>query len=156
MGIEFGKNARTDRFGRRVRKDITRGSFYAQFTYVPKRDEHDRPLMDDREIGVIIMRASDVPHANAGRPAPKVIIGLTEVWKYGVDSYMAKRGWDYARFLGFGESKFAAHTCMDFLQDMIIELLTMKPEHHSELDNLAQEAIESVRVDSNRVDVVLH
>jgi len=118
-------------FGRGARKTIVRGDIVASFQYLPVLDER-RQATGEREPGVIIMRALDVPKANRKEPVPKIIIGLSAAWKYGVDSYAAGKAREYATFLFGDASSFTVHRLHDFLNDMLIELVTMKPERPDE------------------------
>jgi len=107
MGIEFGKNAR---------KQITRGDMVASFQYV------------NGEESLCLWRLGALGSPLALRNDGAVVIGLSAAYKYTEDDYLVRQSTKLAKVMGFGRSKFSAYRIASFIQDMLIELLTMQPE----------------------------
>jgi hypothetical protein len=107
MGIEFGKNAR---------KQVKRGDLVASFQYV------------NGEEALCLWRLGAIGSPLALKNDGAVVICLSAAHKYTEDDYLVRQSFEFAKHMGFGESKFAAHRIASFIQDMLIELLTMQPE----------------------------
>lgn len=132
MGIEFGKNAR---------KQIVRGDIVASFQYI------------NGEESLCLWRANAVNSPLALKNDGAVVIGLSAAHKYVDDDYLVPQAFKFAQIMGFGSSKFAAHRIATFVQDMLIELVTMKPEPDSIVE---KEPMPEVSMHDGRIDVVLH
>jgi hypothetical protein len=131
MGIEFGKNAR---------KQIARGDLVASFQYV------------NGEEAVVLWRLNTLNSSLALKNYGAVVIGLSCAFKYADDDYLVKQSRTYAKVMGFGDTAREAHKIATFIQDMLIELCTMKPIPES----LEEKEPGEVSIRGNKVDIILH
>lgn len=101
MGLVFGQNAR---------RIVSKGSLMASYQYV------------DEKEAIVLARAR---HSGANRPV--VVIKLDELFKYADDGFLAKAAIEIANILDFGVSRYAANEVALFINDLLEDLLTMKP-----------------------------
>lgn len=133
MGVVLGADAR---------HVITRGELVASFQYV-----NDEPAV------------CFYPRYRSayGRPSAAYIICLSSFWKYVEDAYLVQQSRIAAKIMGFDEnSKQTVFRIASFMQDMMNDLVVMKPQP----DSMSQGGvvINDVRLDGNkiRVDASLH
>lgn len=108
MGIEFGRNSR---------KTVTRGDMICSLQYV--NEEEACVFWATHRI-----RSTKAREDKAGA----YVIPLSSTWKYANDAYCVQQAQIGADVLGFGShDKSAVKKLASFFQDMIIELLKMKP-----------------------------
>lgn len=132
MGVEFGKHAR---------KQIKRGDMVASFQYV------------NGEEAFVLWRLGTLNSSLALKNEGCVVICLSAAWKYTDDDYLVAQSRKYAKIMGFGDTSHQAFKIATFIQDMLIELLTMKPmplELASPNDEI------ELGIDGNKIDAILH
>jgi hypothetical protein len=131
MGIEFGKNAR---------KQIVRGDMVASFQYV------------NGEESLCLWRLNTLNSSLALKNYGAVVIGLSSAYKYTDDEYLVAQCRTYAKVMGFGDTAREAHRIATFIQDMLIELCTMKPLPAA----LEEQDPGELAINGNKIDVILH
>lgn len=140
MGIEFGKNAR---------KKGTYGDIVWSLQYV------------NGEPALCMWRLAAVGSPLAMKNDGACVICLSSAYKYTGETreeigFLVHQGRIFAKIMGFDpDSKFVVHRIVDLIQRMLIELVTMQPEPDS-IARKPEAQLESVKVESNRVELVLH
>jgi hypothetical protein len=132
MGVQFGKDAR---------KQIVRGDVVASFQYV------------NGEESCVLWRLNTLNNSLLIRQAGCVVIGLSSAWKYTDDAYLVRQAKEYAQVMGFESSKHIVHRIATFIQDMLIELVSMKPMP-AELERKQPEA--EIALGERGLEIVLH
>ena len=129
MGIEFGKNAR---------KIVERGDMACSFQYVNEQESACFYPLLRRGNG----SAANKPFC--------YVIALDAAWKYADDRYCMKQAAIAARLMGFEVTRKQCVKIASFFQDMLIELLTMKPMPYSMYPKMD---LHNVSIEGNKIKI---
>lgn len=126
--------------GPTARKVIPRGDMACAFHYINEDETACFYSLTRRDL--------------KGKTFGAYCIPLESAWMYAEPRYLFEAACKAAQIMGYDpNSKHEVHKIMDFMQDMLIELCTMKPMP----DELAQkQAPMEVSVRDGKVNVVIH